>query len=85
MLVERGRLTLTLDVVEWLRHAQSVRATIFVPVDNDIALRAARLPDFLHRDPADRIIAATAQGLGAVLVTGDQRLLAYDRVRTVWD
>ncbi|MFN3285231.1 MAG: PIN domain-containing protein [bacterium] len=36
------------------------------------------------RDPADRMILATARILGAVLVTQDARLLAHPHVRTLW-
>ena len=57
----------------------------FVPVDNRIALRSVHLDGFEHRDPADRIIVATALGLKAVLVTADARLRAYAPVATVWD
>jgi PIN domain nuclease of toxin-antitoxin system len=35
------------------------------------------LPGKPPRDPADRIIAATARDLGATLVTRDRALLAY--------
>jgi PIN domain nuclease of toxin-antitoxin system len=35
------------------------------------------LPGELHRDPADRILIATARLTGAALVTSDERILAY--------
>ncbi|MFZ5739720.1 MAG: PIN domain-containing protein [Pseudomonadota bacterium] len=37
------------------------------------------LPGFPHRDPADRIIAATAREYGYRLITRDRSLLAYAR------
>ena len=43
----------------------------------EVAIASTRLPGVLHADPADRIIAATARQLDAVLVTEDQRLLDY--------
>jgi PIN domain nuclease of toxin-antitoxin system len=42
------------------------------------------LPNSLPRDPADRIIAATALGLGATLVTGDERLRGHRSLPTLW-
>ena len=84
MLVARGRLELTLEVTAWIAQAEAVPSFEFVPVDNRIALRAVGLPGFPHRDPADRLIVATALGLGATLVTGDQRLRRYRPVKTVW-
>ena len=50
------------------------------PTD-DIAIRAARLPDF-HKDPADRIIIATALVHDLTVVTGDVKFPQYG-VRTI--
>jgi PIN domain nuclease of toxin-antitoxin system len=38
----------------------------------------------MHDDPADRMIVATAQVLGAGLVTKDQRLRRYRHVKAIW-
>jgi PIN domain nuclease of toxin-antitoxin system len=84
MLVAAGRLELTMDVATWVARVESVPGLSFVSVDNHIALRAVQLADFPHRDPADRIIIATALSLGATLVTADTRIRAYGAVRTVW-
>jgi PIN domain nuclease of toxin-antitoxin system len=84
MLVARGRLTLTMDVGAWIAAAESLPQLEFVPVDNGIALRAVALPEAFGRDPADRLIAATALGLGATLVTGDRRLRGHPPLRTLW-
>lgn len=85
MLVARGRLELTLDVDDWIAHAEAAPEIEFVPVDNRIALRSVQLDGFGHRGPADRIIVATALGMNAVLVTADARLHAYAPVTTIWD
>ena len=85
MLVAAARLTLTMDVTTWLGHVQALPFLSFMPVDNQIALRAVQLPGFPHRDPADRMITATTLGLGATLVTADSRLRGYRPLRTVWD
>jgi PIN domain nuclease of toxin-antitoxin system len=84
MLVNRGRLELTMDVSDWIARSQALPFLQFVPVDVRIAVRATQLPDYAHKDPADRMIVATAQVLGAVLVTRDQRLWRYPHVDTVW-
>lgn len=44
-----------------------------VAMTAELALRAG-LYDWLHRDPFDRLIAATAQVMGLVLVSGDASL-----------
>ncbi len=85
MLVARGRLELTLDVESWVRHAEALPFLEFMPVDNAVALRAVSLDGSLHKDPADRIIVATAQTLGACLVSGDRRLQQVAGLTTIWD
>lgn len=85
MLVERRRLAFTVDADTWLQNLQALPMLAFQPVDNTVALRSVRLPGFPHRDPADRIITATAIGLNATLVTGDARLRKYSPVTTLWD
>ncbi len=84
MLSERGRLALTIGVEDWVAHCEGLPFLSFVPVGNRIALQSVRLPGFPSQDLADRIIVATALGLGATLVTADRRIHAYSRVRTIW-
>ncbi|OLC30153.1 MAG: VapC toxin family PIN domain ribonuclease [Armatimonadetes bacterium 13_1_40CM_64_14] len=84
MLSARGRLALTIGVEDWVAHCEGLPFLSFVPMSNRIALESVPLPGFPSADPADRIIVATALGLGATLVTADRRIHAYTRVRTVW-
>lgn len=83
-LVARGRLEMVMGLDEWMALAESAPEIAFVPVDNRIALRAVGLEDFPHRDPADRLIAATALVMGATLITADARLRAYGPLSTLW-
>lgn len=85
MLVDRGRLELTLDVADWVGRSEAAQEIRFVPLDPRIALASVTLEDFPNRDPADRMIVATARDAGAVLVTADARLQAYEGVSTLWD
>lgn len=84
MLVDRGRLTLTMDVSTWLSTVNHVPGIKFIPVDNPIAIGAVNLPGDFRKDPADRIIVATARRFGAPLVTRDRRIRAYPHLKTVW-
>ena len=52
-----------------------------IPPVDEIMLRAADLPDF-HKDPADRIIIATALVRDLTIVTGDGKFSQYG-VRTI--
>ena len=84
LLVDRGRLKLTLDVRDWLARCEAIPFLSFVPVNTAIAVESVRLPDFSHADPADRIITATALSLGAKLVTKDEKIRSYTNLKTVW-
>ncbi|WP_298437537.1 type II toxin-antitoxin system VapC family toxin [Geobacter sp.] len=84
MLVEKGRLSLTLDVRDWIARSEALPFLTFVPLSNAIAVESVRLPGFPHADPADRIIVATALSLGAILVTKDEKISAYPHVKCLW-
>lgn len=84
MLSSRGRLELTIDAYDWVASAESLPFVYFVPVNNRIAMKSVRLPDFAYSDPADRIIIATAMSLRATLVTKDRRILDYPHVEARW-
>lgn len=85
MLVARNRLELTIDITVWITYVEALSFLTFIPVDNRIAVAAVHLADFPHRDPADRMIVATALGLGATVLTADARLRNYRPLKTAWD
>jgi PIN domain nuclease of toxin-antitoxin system len=72
---EAGRLALPASPLTWRTSvlAEGVRE---VPVDGEVAIAAAELSDF-HKDPADRLIVATALDQGARLLTADRVILAW--------
>lgn len=84
MLVAKDRLALSMDVADWLACVDQIETLSFVPVDNTIAVKSTELPGEFHKDPADRIIVATARKVAAPLVTADEKILAYPHVRTIW-
>jgi PIN domain nuclease of toxin-antitoxin system len=53
-----------------------------VGVEYPVSIEAYALPEPFHRDPVDRILVATARLLQAILLTCDERILAYPHVRT---
>jgi len=84
ILVKKGRLRLTLGTGDWIARSAALPFLHFVPVDNEIFLRSIDLAGPLHDDPADRVIVATALGLGMPLVTKDRRLQDYAHLETIW-
>ena len=83
-LVSKGRLALTMDVTSWLDTAAEIEVVRFVPVDNELAVKSTELPGEFHKDPADRIIVATARKFAAQLVTADEKIRNYEHVRVIW-
>ena len=84
MLVNRGRLTLNMDVDSWLSEVEKIPAVEFVPVDNSVGVKSTCLPGEFHKDPADRLIVALARHTSFPLITADEKILAYKHVKTIW-
>jgi PIN domain nuclease of toxin-antitoxin system len=61
----------------WLADLLSRPGFRTVPLDPEVALGASYLPGNFHRDPADRLLIATARELGVPLMTRDRRILDY--------
>lgn len=83
MLIRKGRLALTMPLEHWLEHVSRIEGVRFMPVDNEVCLLSASLPGTFHKDPADRMIVATARKLAAALLTADEKILRYEHVVTI--
>jgi PIN domain nuclease of toxin-antitoxin system len=79
LLHRKKRVELSSDFLAWLR--QSAPGFQTAPFTHEITVAAERLD--LHADPADRLLAATAQVLDLTLVTADRRLLGLGTIRTL--
>ena len=82
-LIEGGLITLKGTLDRWVRSAVDSIEARSIPLDHRIAIEAYRLPGRFHKDPADRILVATARLGQLTLVTADERILAYRSVRTL--
>jgi len=78
-LTRRGRLQLKLDLQDWLDNALQGSDVTCIPIDRNIAMVAANLPEH-HRDPADRLIIATTIQLNAHLLSLDSSFPAYSEL-----
>ena len=70
-----GRIRLAVPLREWLDKATAPPLVRRFGISPAIAAEVATLPDSFHRDPADRILVATARVLGATLLTQDRRIV----------
>ncbi len=76
LLVARGRLALSRPPLEWFEVLIDSGAKL-APMPPAVLVASSNLPAQPPRDPADRIIAATARAFGYRLVTRDRELLRY--------
>jgi PIN domain nuclease of toxin-antitoxin system len=77
LLASRGRIVLGKSIGLWLEEALAAPGPAIDPLSPQIAVESYALPDVFHRDPADRLIVATARVANATLMTRDQRILDY--------
>ena len=81
-LLQLGRIELRLPLRDWLEAATAPPLVRRCAISPAVAAELAALPATL-RDPADRIIVATARVLGATLVTQDRPIIASGVVPTL--
>jgi PIN domain nuclease of toxin-antitoxin system len=81
-LIEKRRLSLNMDVEEWIAQALSEAPLREAPLTAEVvlAMNKIQLP---HRDPADAFLAATAHVFDLTLVTSDERLLSVKGLSTL--
>ena len=83
MLRAKRRIELSQPVAAW-RDRLLAMGLEEIPVDGSVGIAAVDLAK-IHDDPADRLIIATAQRSGAVLVTADRRILGWGGATTLHD
>ena len=82
VLVARGRIQAygTVEAsVRLLGEGVSVK-----PLTAEIAALATQFPDDYPRDPADRLIGATARTEGLILITQDEGMRNSPLLKTIW-
>ena len=84
MLVKKNRLALNRPVEDWINTVSAIDQVRFIPITPDIAVASTQLPGDFHKDPADRMIVATARNLGCPVVSADKQIINYDHVETIW-
>ncbi len=81
MLVDLGRITFRMPFDEWVEAAASEQTVDVLEITREVAKELVRLPKAFHRDPADRIIVATARALELAVATHDSAIRRSGLVR----
>jgi PIN domain nuclease of toxin-antitoxin system len=83
LLVARNRIGLSARPERWFQRLLTVPGVRLADLSPDILIASSFLPGIPPRDPADRIILATARELSATLITRDRLLLKYSETGQV--
>jgi PIN domain nuclease of toxin-antitoxin system len=81
VLVDKGFIELDLSVAAWVDRFVGRPGMEAISLDHKAAALAYNLGDLDHRDPADRLLIASAIGLVCPLVTHDDRIRRFARGR----
>jgi PIN domain nuclease of toxin-antitoxin system len=81
-LSSKGRIRLDISLESFLREVEA--RFIILPISGRACVRALGLPATYPKDPADRIIAATALVEGLSLLTADHAIRRSRALHTIW-
>jgi PIN domain nuclease of toxin-antitoxin system len=84
MMVAKKKIELKISPLKWLSRAIDASGITVIALSPDVAIDSCNLPGVFHKDPADRIIVATARIHNLTLLTKDQKILDYPHVKSVW-
>ena len=84
MMAAKKRISLKMPVAKWLSRALNETGLGVIEISPEIATDACNLPGKFHKDPADRLIVATARVNNLRLLTKDQKMLEYSHVYSMW-
>jgi len=82
ILVSKGRIRLDISLESFLREVES--RFVVLPLSGRACAHAMGLPAVYPKDPADRIIGATALVEGLPLLTADRAIRGSKTVETIW-
>ena len=81
-LATKGRIHLDISLESFLQEVES--RFVVLPISGRTCARAMGLPATYPKDPADRVIAATALVEGLSLLTADRAIRRSRTVQTIW-
>lgn len=83
MLIAKRRLEVDEEPASFIQTVLDSRGYRIMPITPKIAA-LSQSADFPQKDPADRLIAATALAIGAELLSADQAMKAIPGLKVAW-
>ena len=81
-LASKGRIRLDISLESFLQEVEA--RFVILPISGRACVRAIGLPAAYPKDPADRIIGATALVEGLSLLTADREIRRSKALQTIW-
>jgi PIN domain nuclease of toxin-antitoxin system len=81
-LASKGRIQLDISLESFLQEVEA--RFVVLPISGRACVRAIGLPAAYPKDPADRIIGATALVEGLPLLTADREIRRSKALQTIW-
>jgi PIN domain nuclease of toxin-antitoxin system len=81
-LTSKKRIRLDISLESFLREVEA--RFVVLPISGRACVRALGLPATYPKDPADRMIGATALAEGLSLITADREIRRSRALRTIW-
>lgn len=82
-LAEEKRIRIKSHWKKWLEELTRKNSIQILPIDFEIICEAFSLPGEFHKDPADRLIVASARKLNATVITNDKKIINYPFVKSL--
>lgn len=83
-LLEKKRIGISCNPEDWINVALDMPKLRIIPLSPILSYRSTILPQPFHNDPADQIIVATARAENATLLTKNEKIHAYENVKSLW-
>ena len=74
--VKNKKLDLGVDLNQYVATLKKSDVVKILPVDEDVWLKSVNL-EWIHRDPADRVVVALAEIAQAAIITSDQQITGF--------
>ena len=82
--IQKRRLSITIENIDqWFAETIEQHQCTDLPITSHIAALSTQLQT-IHFDPSDRILIATAQLHDLTILTPDENIRRYPKVKTVW-
>jgi PIN domain nuclease of toxin-antitoxin system len=84
MLVAIGRIAPQENSQQWIAELIAKSGVVIKEITPAVAALSTSFPKEFPRDPADRLIGATARSENLVLITRDREIRTSNLLKTVW-